>query len=410
MPTYNEDNRVEWSYRTTQYDRYGKLFVDRIYRGTHGNGVVKHFSGPNEGRFTPGVYRVNSMTASRTSYAYGSGGFKFELPGGGYGTVTGTWTKRLQPKFSFKNDWDDSLMGYAVQRAYGQLLSSDMDMGEFLAELPQTISMVRGGVTSILKAIASASRGGFTWEKANRARLALLSGSSLKRLPKRVADSWLTWRYGIRPLIWDVQDLIREANNFALQSNWSKLQRKRGRVSKSSTQEFEYSATIYNVFQGKAKEYVEVQRKGEAVVYYRYGANWGPIQFILLKYGLHPNQLPYLLWQLRPLSFMLDWFVDVGTWVKAITPKWGIEILGCSASQKTILTSTRTCRAETSSPGARCSDTITTDTFRAEGINRRPQTLSGEIPRLRPSIILSIQQQADILSVLLQRALNHRRH
>lgn len=413
MPTYQENNRKGGSYHIKHYDKNGRVIADftRYNADMQGSGQVRYFSGPNEGRFIPGVFRVNSMKASRTSYVYGKGGCQFTFTNGDYGSIDGEWTQRENPKFFYQERWDSSLMGYAVQRAYAELLSSDIDMGEFLAELPETISMVRGGVSSILKAIATASRGGFTWEKADRARRALLSGSSLKRLPRRVADSWLTWRYGIRPLIWDVQDLIREANNFAMKSDWSGLQRRRGRASKSSNQSYSYSmGTIYSSFQGQAKEYVEVQKKGEAVVYFKYGADWGPIQWILSKYGLHPNQLPYLLWQLRPLSFMLDWFVDVGTWVKAITPKWNMKIYGCSASQKTILTSTRTCIISTSAWNAKCSTNVTTDTFRVESIERRPQALSGEVPRLKPNIILSIQQQADILSVLLQRALNNRRH
>lgn len=413
MPTYQENNRKGGSYQIQHFDKDGRVIanITRYNANSQGSGQVRFFTGPNEGRFIPGVLRINSMRASRTSYVYGRGGCTFAYTNGGRGSIVGEWTQRTNPRFTYSDTWDGSLMGAAVQRAYSQLLSSDMDMGEFLAELPQSISMVRGGVTSILKAIAAASRGGFTWEKADRARRALLSGSSLKRLPRRVANAWLTWRYGIRPLVWDVQDLIREANSFALKSDWSGLQRRRGRVSVTSTQSYGYSlGTVYSSFTGYAKEYVVVQKSGEAVVYFRYGADWGPIQLVLQKYGLHPNQLPYLLWQLRPLSFMLDWFVDVGTWVKAITPKWNTQILGCSASQKTKLMSYRNCVISTSATNASCSANTTTDTFRVESIERRPQTLSGEFPRLKPGIVLSIQQQADILSVLLQRALHNRRH
>jgi hypothetical protein len=159
---------------------------------------------------------------------------------------------------------------------------------------------------------------------------------------------------------------------------------------------------------------VEIERKGEAVVYYSFGAGWGPIQAILLKYGLHPNQFPYLLWQLVPLSFMLDWFVDVGAWVRAISPKWGFKIHGCSASQKTRMQGARTFVWKVK-PGyanriKELQQSYPGDKVVTERIDRREQTLSGEFPHLKPKISLSIQQQCDLLSVLLQRALNQRRH
>jgi hypothetical protein len=285
-----------------------------------------------------------------------------------------------------------------------------MDLGEFLAELPETISMVRGGVGTVLKAIRYACKhDGFTWEKADRARRLLLRKNSIKSLPRKLANAWLTWRYGIRPLIWDVQDLIGMANSLADQSDYSGLQRRRGRCSKSSSERFAGTFGVGFTIYGDWREFVELEQKAEAVVYFRYGAGFGKYDHILQKYGLHPNQFPHLLWQLRPLSFMLDWFVDVGTWVKAITPKWGLEIDGCSASQKTSIRSSRIYKVY-STHLQNDSDGLAHDTCVKESIVRRRQTLSGEIPRLKPKIILSVEQQADLLTVLLQRALTNRRH
>lgn len=417
MPVYQETNRRGSFYRFISYDDKGKITEDRTIwnSNSNGDGYVRRFDGPNEGRFIPGQYRVNSMTASRTTYVYGSGEIRGrQIPNGLYShTVSGKWSQGIQPRFVLDDSWDSSLTGYAVQRAYSSLLSSDLDMGEFLAELPSTISMVREGIISIRKAISSAKSRGFTWRKAARALALLRQKRSLKTVPRGLANAWLLWRYGIRPLIWDVQGIIKEANEFALQSNFSGLRRKRGRAEKSSQYSYDYitQGPLKAGLRRHAKEYVDVRKRAEATVYYKYGSSFGATDFILLKYGLHPMQIPYLLWQVVPLSFMLDWFVDVGTWIRAITPKWSFEILGCSVSQKTILTSNRIVIGESNIPAHyEVSGTPITDRFTVESINRRAQTLPGEIPRLKPQIILSIQQQADLLSVLLQRVLNNRRH
>lgn len=416
MPSYIQDDRHVIDYTVTRTVQETGEFIDRgTYGGYRSQGRVKRFSGPNEGKFIPGQFRVNNMTASRSTYVYGSSDLRFVYDQGYRHLLVDVHGYASQQKgfraSSPAQTWDDSLMGYVVQKAHAQLLSSDLDMGEFLAELPQSISMVRGGVVLLQKAIASASKGGFTWSKADRARRALLSGKSIKRLPRSLANAWLTWRYGIRPLIWDVQGIIREANDFAMKSNFSGLQRRRGRGSKTRTETVEpYFIPVWDRIWLEAKENVEIEQKGEAVVYFSYGADFGPISYILQKYGLHPSQFPYLLWQLVPLSFMLDWFVDVGTWVQAITPKWQFTIHGCSASQKTSMKSDRICTASVSPPYSAVGSGTIHDQLVVECIDRRRQTLSGVIPHLKPKIILSIQKQADLLSVLLQRALNHRRH
>lgn len=423
MPTYTQDSRqpAEWTFLRKSLIT-GRVLQQKTSTYSKKNGQVKSFSGENSGKFIPGVYRVNGMSASRTSYIYGNGTVKVtHKNSSGKLSEFSEGSGCLLAASSFSaaslrvSNWDSGLMGGVVQRAYSELLSGDLDVGEFLAELPESISMVRGGVSSILSAIAKAKAGGFTWSKVDRARRYLLSGKPYKALPRNLANAWLTWRYGIRPLVWDVQDFIKEANSFALNSNFSGLRRKRARAQMQDMKKYSYapSNNVSGSLSVKAKEDVAIIKKGEAVVYYSYGANWGPIQDILLKYGLHPNQFPYLLWQLVPYSFMIDWFVDVGSWVRAISPKWGFEVHGCSASQKTYIRSTRTAQWEvkpTATSAVLLEQNFPGDNYISERIDRREQTLSGAIPRLKPEIALSIQQQCDLLSVLLQRALNQRRH
>lgn len=417
MPSYTSDDRHVIEYTVTRTDeRNGKQVDSSTLGGYRLQGRVKKFSGSNQGKFIPGQYRVNSMTASRTDYIYDNSDVVARYHQG-YRTlrvdISGYLTQQRGFKgTSIRNDtWDPALMGYAVQRAHAELLSNDMDVGEFLAELPSTIAMVRGGVRLLQKGITNASRNGFTWSRADRARRALLAGKSLASLPRKISNAWLTWRYGIRPLIWDVQGLIKIANGVAIESDFSGLRRRRARVSRSRTEMIDpYLIPVFDRVYMEAKEVVELEQKGEAVVYFEYGAGFGQIDYVLHKYGLHPNQMPYLLWQLVPLSFMLDWFVDVGTWVKAITPKWGFKILGCSASQKTSTRISRISTMSVSPPYTAVNPGPTHDKCIVESIDRREQTLSGEIPHLKPKIVLSVEQQADLLAVLLQRALSNRRH
>jgi hypothetical protein len=48
--------------------------------------------------------------------------------------------------------------------------------------------------------------------------------------------------------------------------------------------------------------------------------------------GLRLRDVPQTLWELTPYSFVVDWFVNVGDWLQAVTPVPGLEIRGWWAS------------------------------------------------------------------------------
>jgi hypothetical protein len=56
----------------------------------------------------------------------------------------------------------------------------------------------------------------------------------------------------------------------------------------------------------------------------------------LRRLGLAPEQIPSIAWELIPFSFVVDWFVDIGSWIKACQPKPGCDVL--SSSRTTVLT------------------------------------------------------------------------
>jgi hypothetical protein len=44
--------------------------------------------------------------------------------------------------------------------------------------------------------------------------------------------------------------------------------------------------------------------------------------------GTRPRDVPATLWEIVPYSFVVDWFVNVGDWLQAITPVPGITVRG----------------------------------------------------------------------------------
>jgi hypothetical protein len=54
------------------------------------------------------------------------------------------------------------------------------------------------------------------------------------------------------------------------------------------------------------------------------------------------TELPLTAWELVPFSFVVDWFVNIGDWLEALTPKLGIKILSEGYTVKRKLLSLRT--------------------------------------------------------------------
>lgn len=68
----------------------------------------------------------------------------------------------------------------------------------------------------------------------------------------------------------------------------------------------------------------------EAIVYYRRTAD----ESLKEALGLIPENIPSVLWEATTLSFVWDWFFNIGSFLNALKPKVGVEVLGATTSIK----------------------------------------------------------------------------
>jgi hypothetical protein len=60
-------------------------------------------------------------------------------------------------------------------------------------------------------------------------------------------------------------------------------------------------------------------------------------------FGLSFKEIPITAWELVPYSFVIDWFVNAGDYIQAVTPKLGVKVLGSwSTTEDEIVTKTTT--------------------------------------------------------------------
>jgi len=191
----------------------------------------------------------------------------------------------------------------AVQKAHANIDVSKMLALATAAEGAKTVDSIASILTRVYKIVRAVTR---------------LDGKYLAKQisRKELSDRYMEARYALRPLMYDAMGVIdalyeaRQHNRFtgrgyASESaafSTSPVQRSCGWAMVGDfTQSWTYSVTA---------------RAGVLV-----GVNVNPYQ----KWGL--DQIAESVWELIPFSFILGWFLDVGTAIAALTPNMGVSQL-----------------------------------------------------------------------------------
>ena len=127
-----------------------------------------------------------------------------------------------------------------------------------------------------------------------------------------VSGSWLEWRYGIRPIIQTIEQLIDLANK---QINaWSgKMLRKSGKV-KNSGFKFRTGSSGPLVVSLEFHTVFTVTEKYVSKLYFTedYPTDWQH------QFNIAIDQWPGIAWELVPLSFIIDRYIRIGHWIQAL--------------------------------------------------------------------------------------------
>lgn len=277
--------------------------------GSASIGSYKSIDSVYTGRFKPGEIRLNPVVI-KTGGGSVTGGLEKVVNK----TSSTTWRTTEGPWITHQGwqwpVWDANLARFTSAKAEAKLNSAELDVGMMLAELGETIGFLRNPIKSLTD---------------------FLKGpSSLKRGIDAAGGSWLTYQYGFKPLVNDINDTIEHINNFIIKAP-RKLWKKKGRFTSETTS----TLTLPN---GSPLTRCSVQsvRKtvtaGTSNVYYQLLLE-AACRTEAKMYGLDLSQALGLGWELIPYSFVVDWFVNVGDWLKAISPASHANVVGRCTSQ-----------------------------------------------------------------------------
>lgn len=171
-------------------------------------------------------------------------------------------------------------------------------------------SVVTGNPNFALRAIGGKPRNGIT----------------VRSYAKKTAENrWLEFRYGWTPLIMEVQGAIKALDP-------TRIVPLRG-----TSRGFQNDVKLKTL--NTSRDYASVglinwvttrRETASARAYCLYTAD---LQYQRARdFGV--TEVPLAIWELVPYSFVVDWFIPVGNWLEALTPKLGVKVLAEGVSFK----------------------------------------------------------------------------
>lgn len=167
-------------------------------------------------------------------------------------------------------------------------------------------------------------------------------GKQFKDTSYRIVDEssnfWLTYRFGVKPLLQDIRNLLnmdfdKLSDPGTLLSHGKAGGKKVQSIVANSVSTIDYFEVPFR------DTIVEKFRHNATVAYTR--KHGGGVEAFLSAFGLNWWQIPKILWELVPCSFVVDRFVDVGTWLSNIRPDPHVKVLDSCVSASYRKTRTR---------------------------------------------------------------------
>jgi len=290
---------------------------------------------------------------------------------------------------------DPNMLDLAAMKAYAKISSASIDIGENLNDLRKTVDLLKSPLKGIVKAIGKMGKQSSRAFRLPKPGLGARSQNFLKAM----SDRWLEYRYGIMPLILDFEAGRKMVNKGFFHRHSPK---KTARSSNSTTVTTDVETREAN-FPGITNTWLNSTTTSYGIhCGWYYYTTLTRADFTRFALGLDIYQFPALVWEIIPYSFVLDWFVNVGDWIKCITPDPYTTILGSFASAKESIVYTRTCqKSEDNQLGG---DLIPTTSL-YQGISSRLLRTVNMPLSVTPKInteFLNLQRSIDSLSLLWQ--------
>jgi hypothetical protein len=217
-----------------------------------------------------------------------------------------------------------------------------------------------------------------------------------------MADAWSTYRFAFMPLIRSAIDVVDAAS----QQDRTRPERLTSRGFAEYSDEVSGQATFgtENVDGHRFDYNVTTDSKHHAYILYKVT---NPVENLRFRLGLRNKDIPHTLWQILPLSFMVDRVVDISTSVQAFMnlADPSVKILNSGTTLHKTHIETNAC-VERWKPGktfAIDGGTTVSTTFTYSRSKWNP-SISDIKPPIHPGdLVKDIQSIVDLAAIIIQR-------
>ena len=210
-----------------------------------------------------------------------------------------------------------SLVDVASNKALAKIQATDMSLPVFAAELHQTVALV-GSVSSVILNRLRPIRDFLYNFSKNR-----YTAAELARI---VSDLWLSWRYGVLPLVYDLEGVVKALT----------APDDAPRLTARGAETVQDSVLTSLMLPGNSA-YAAITLSAETTMSYRVRASYlyePLISGLSARLGLHPSEIPTIIVELTKLSFVADWFVNLSDTIRAMSYAVRGHVLGGSIVER----------------------------------------------------------------------------
>lgn len=181
------------------------------------------------------------------------------------------------------------------------------NVGTFLGELPETIRFFADAAKALWKSYKAVKRGNL--RKMRRVLSKFYKEKGVKHVWKYFSDVWLGWRYGVQPLVMEAESMMAALADTGLRL----FQR---RVSVDRVKSWVKATGNSNSTYVQTWSVIRRVRRG---AYFTVN----PLVDKFKRFGAI-NALE-VLYELTPLSFVLDWFIPLGSAIASLDAEAGVS-------------------------------------------------------------------------------------
>lgn len=164
---------------------------------------------------------------------------------------------------------------------------------------------------------------GVSWRERRSGKILIPNSSSdYRKAARELGSIYLEFRYALRPLVYDIESAL-DAYESKRRSVERQTFRARGYQNHKDSWTINEKTVESSSISYDANYNYERSITINAGVLYGFTAE----QSTQSKWGMNMAQLPSALWELMPLSFVSDWFLNIGQYIAAVSPVPGASQL-----------------------------------------------------------------------------------